>query len=270
MRLYQRAWSVRVGTYDLSALHGEFSVMQSDKREPNTCEVRLFGLASTTRAALESSRDLPMSLGAGYEGSDPPIIFVGDSRTVVTTRDGPEVITTIQARDFGRLYQQARLTRSYGSNTPVVNVLRDLVTAMGVGKGNLGEFEAAFRLRNGMASFPDGYAVHGPVRRSLNALLRGAGLRWSIQNNALQIMRRGEPLQTRATYLSPGSGLVGSPSMDEKEIVTAVCLIQGGLNPGRKLVLSSAEISGDYRIQSVEYQGALPGAEWYATLTLKP
>lgn len=270
MRLYQRAWTVRVGTFELSALHGEFTVMQSTKREPNTCEVRLFGLHKNTRATLEGSRDLPMSLGAGYEGSDTPVIFVGDSRSVVTTRDGPEVITTIQARDSGRLYQQARLSRSYGNDTPVKNVLRDLVSAMGVGPGNLSDFETAFQLRNGMSSFPDGYVVRGPVRNSMNALLRGAGLRWSIQNNALQIMRRGEPLQTRAVYLSPRSGLVGSPSKDEKGIVTAVSLIQGGLNPGRKLVLSSEEVSGDYRIQAVEYQGALPGAEWYATLTLKP
>lgn len=269
--LYQRAWTVRVDNMDLSGLHGDFSVFKSDKREPNTAEIKIFGLASDTRSRLEGSRDLPITLGAGYQGdTDPPILFVGDSRSARSSRDGAEIITTIQARDFGRLYQQARLIRSYGPATPVVNVLRDLVRAMGVGEGNLAEFAAAFQLRNGMTNFPDGYAIQGPVRRSMDALLRGAGLRWSIQNNALQIQRQGQPLQTRAVYLSASSGLIGSPEKDSKGVVTAVSLIQGGLDPGRKLSLDSERVSGDYKIRTVEYQGALPGAEWYATLTLKP
>ena len=270
-KLYQRQWLVRADGLDLSGLHGEFKVLRSTKMEPNTAEIKIYGLSQSTRSRLEGSRNLPITLGAGYVGDgSPPILFVGDSRSAKSTRDGAEIMTTIQARDFGRLYQQARLTRSYGPGTPVVNVLRDLVDAMGVGPGNLTEFSPAFQLRNGMSSFPEGYAITGPVRRSMDTLLRGAGLRWSIQNNALQIQRRGQALQTRAVLLSKTSGLVGSPEKDAKGIVTAVSLIQGGLDPGRKIVLESSLVSGDYEIRAAEYVGLIPGNEWYATLTLKP
>lgn len=269
--LYRRNWSVTVGSVDVSQMDLSFQAMRSTKREPNTAEVKIYNLSRSTRSAIESLDSPRLVLRAGYEGDgdDAPVLFVGDTRRVFTEADGVDVITTLQARDGGRLYQAARINKAYGPGTPVVNVVRDVVDAMGIGKGNLEEFSARYVLRNGTDTFPDGYVASGPVRVVLNNLVRGAGLRWSIQNNSLQLMFRRTPLQTRATLISSDTGMVGSPTKGEKRTVSVTTLLLPGLDPGRRVSLQSRIVEGEFEVKRVEYIGDTRGNDWYANLQLR-
>ena len=269
--LFDRRWSIQIGTLDVSELDITFNVVKSTKREPNTAEVTIRNLSEDSRSKVEGAEGESLTVRAGYLSDDiPPTIFAGDARRILSEPDGIDIITTIQARDFGRLYQLARVNKSYGPGTPVETVLRDLVSAMGVGPGNLEEFAPAYTLRNGSTNFADGYVTSGPVRRAMNALVRGAGLRWSIQNNALQLQRRGQPLQSTAALLRSDTGLVGSPTKDRKGVVTATTLIQSGLDPGRRVSLDTRLVSGEYEVRRVEYTGETRGNPWYANLELRP
>ena len=270
-RLFDRRWYLSIGTLDVSDLDLGFTVERSTRREPNTAEIRIWNLSRDSRALVEDTPNARVVLRAGYaeDGDPPPVLFVGDKRRAWTERDGPDFVTIVQSRDGGRAYNQARISRSYAPGTPVRSVLVDVVEAMGIGRGNLDEFSSAYALRNGADSFPDGFVASGPVRNVLDDLVRGAGLRWSVQNGALQLQRRGTPLQTRAVLLSHETGLVESPTRDEHGTVTALCLIQPGLDPGRRVVLESDVISGGFEIRKVSYTGETRGNDWHATLELK-
>lgn len=275
MRLFDRTWSVSTEDVDISDLDMQFQITKSVKREPNTAILRVFNLAPATRSRLEGPRREDQStvkIRAGYrdQGDPPPTLFVGEARRVYSEFDGEDIVTTIEARDGGIQYTAARLSRNYAPGTAVSVVLRDLVTQMGIGEGNLNEFEVAYALRNGASSFVDGYAVSGPIRRSLNAIVRGAGLRWSIQNGALQLQRRRTALQTSSVVISPDSGMLGSPTREKKGAVTVSTLIQPGLDPGRKFVVESRLVTGTYEVQRVEYAGDTAGNDWYARVSGKP
>lgn len=272
LKLSDRRWRVTIGDLDVTELDLEFDIMRSAKREPNTAEVSIFGLSRSSRSRIEGADPRRLVVRAGYRAQEGalPVLFVGDAPKAVTRLEKPEIVTTIQARDFGRAYQRARVNQSWSAGTSVTVVLKALVAAMGVGEGNLQEFEQAYALRNNAANFPDGFTASGPVRTALNSIIRGAGLRWSIQNNALQIMRRRTPLQTQAVSLSPASGLIGSPEKDEKGMVSAVALIQPGLDPGRRVFLDSREITGEFEIFKNQTVGQTFGNDWSANLSLKP
>lgn len=267
--LFQRTWRVTVGGLNVSELDLTFDVEKSTKREPNTAEINVYNLSETSRSKISEEEDPTVTLRAGYEadGDQPPVLFVGDARRIFTAADGIDFVTTIQARDLGRAYQAARMNKSYGPGTPISTALRDAVDALGVGRGNLSEFDVT--LSNGARNFATGFVASGQAHRVLNSLVRGAGLRWSIQNGSLQLMQRRQALQTRAVLLSPDSGLVESPTKDEKGIVTARCLMQTGLEPGRRVSIESRLLSGTYEIRKTKYEGDTRGNAWHAIVECK-
>ena len=270
-RLWERSWRVVVGPVDVSELDVDFTVFKSKKREPNKATVSVYGMSADTRQRIEGTRPV-VEVYAGYKPGDPSLLFVGQAirSGVVTEADGVEVITTIEAKDQGDSYRTARINRGFAAGSTVEEVLTVAVDALGIGRGNLTDFTRGLALSNGATSFPEGYVASGAARDVVDAIVRGAGLRWSVQNGALTIRERGRPVQNRATLLRPDTGLVGSPTADERGVVTATCLIQPGLDPGRRVVLESRQFNGGYAVRSVEYSGSTSGGDWYAKLVLEP
>lgn len=270
--LFGRTFQLTVGALDVSALDVTFNVAKSTSREPNTAEIRVINLSRESRSRLESAEDPVVVLRAGYEadGDPPPVIFAGAARRIYSVREGLEIVTTIQSSDSGREIQTARMSRSYPPGTRAFVVLRDAVEALGIGRGNIADFETTYVARNGAAVFPSGYTADGPARRIVQDLTRAAGLRWSVQNGSLQILRAGQALQATALRLEAASGLVGTPTRGERGKAAATVLLQPGVEPGRRVVLASDTIRGDYEVRQAVLKGATAGAEWYATLELAP
>lgn len=268
-RLFDRRWQIQIAGVDVSELDVEFDVYRSVRREPNTGAVTIYNSAPNVRAQFERGSEVNIRAGYASEGQ-PPILFVGRARDVRTERQGIDTQTVVEARDGGDEFVQARFSKGYAAGTLVTTVLRDLVTTLGVGLGNLDEFESAFSLRNGATTFSDGYAVSGPAARSINALVRGAGLRWSVQNNAFTLIERGRTLQTSATVLSPETGLVGSPTREKGGKINVTVLLQSGLEPGRRVVIQSADVTGGYQILRNNSVGETRGTNWYAKLQCRP
>lgn len=268
--LFGRQWSLSVGSLDLSDLDLSFKVARTTRREPNSAEIQVFNLSRQTRARVEQGGLI--RLYAGYE--DPAQIFQGDSRYVYTTRDGTEQITTLIARDGGHGYVDSPISRAYAPGTPVETVIRDALDVMGIGRGNLADFVYGL---DGGQDLADGYVAHGPANRVLNDLIRASGCRWSVQHGALQVQRRGQALQTRVVVLSPDSGLLGSPTWDERGlrsggrrgVLTCVTLIQPGIEPGRMVRIDTVDVTGDFEVRGIEYVGDTRADDWTASLTLR-
>ena len=276
---FGRTYLVTVGDVDVSALDVQFDVVKSTKSEPNTCELRIFNLSPDTRASVEAEDAPRMVVRAGYEadGDPPPMLFTGDARRVYTEREGLDLVTTIQGSDRGRDIQTARISKSYNPGTAVTTVLRDAVSALGIGEGNLSEFLASYSMRNGSTEFADGYVADGPARLVLDALVRAANLRWSVQNGNLQLLQTGQALQSTALRLTPQTGLVGTPTRNytgstaaERRKVTCQAFILAGVEPGRRLVLESENIEGSFEVRQTVYKGDSTGTDWYANLELAP
>lgn len=269
MIVFGRKWQVSIGEVDVSGLDLTFDIVKSTAREPNTAEVRVYNLSSESRASIESEQHARLIVRAGYE--DPPnTLFIGNARRIYTERDDKDFVTTILASDSGRELQTARISRSYAPGTPVKNAIRDAVSALGIGEGNLADFESSYRQRNGSMTFPDGYAAAGPARRVLDTLLRAAGLRWSVQDGALVVMQSGRPLERTAVLLSAESGMVGTPTKDEHGVVSVQALIQSGLEPGRRISIDSDALDGTFEVKRIVYKGETEGNAWYANIEARP
>lgn len=282
MKLFGRAWRVTIGTLRVSApLRVAFEIERSVRATPGKATVRIWNLTRDHQAQIEQATAAQVIVEAGYEERGIEQLFRGElfrargqhggaQPGIRTEYDAVDAVTIVEARDGGREYQQARIERSFEPGVSVSTVLRACVDALGVGPGNLDEVAARAELEAGGSTYPEGTVLSGQASAELTRILRGLGLRWSVQHGALQVLERGRALQTQAVRLAPDTGLVGSPEVGTRGRVRAVSLLQSELWPGRVVVLESERVRGRYVARSVTYRGDSHGQDWYAECDLAP
>lgn len=264
---------------DVSKLRIVFKVKKNLKREPNTCNVQIYNLSSTSRDFLSSASKLVLRLDAGYKSTGTSQLFLGEVRSAWSTKeDGVTWVTTVTTGDSEKEMQEARIHISLGPSVPPEVALTAICRSLKVGEGNVAQAVAMLKSRGVAAMFGPGTAISGKTALELSDFCRSAGLSWSVQDGKLQIIDKNKPLSDLAVELGSDSGLVGSPSIDFAAssktkkggvYVKARALLIPELTPGRKIVLKSEAVSGAYRIEEVEYEGDTHGLNWYANLTCR-
>jgi hypothetical protein len=111
--------------------------------------------------------------------------------------------------------------------------------------------------------FSQGVAVHGNAHNELRKLLDSGGLEHSYQNGEVQILPKGQPLNTNAIKLAPNTGLIGSPELSSKGLVRCRSLLNAQIYPGRKIQIASDSVSGFYRVEKATYSGQSANTDWY-------
>lgn len=272
--LFGREIAVTVDTIEVIGHRVAFECEKSLKSEPNTCSLKIWNLSESQRSQLEelrpkvkkgqlATKGIPTKIEAGYDGALSQI-WLGDLRTCDSTREGPDWVTSLESGDADKAFANARMHVSYGPKTPVDTALRAMVRALGIGEGNVSKVVA--QLKVGSAKlFPHGYTASGSVARQLTDFARSADLEWSIQDGTLQFLDRGKALATEAIELSPDTGLVGSPTVDNDGIATIKMLMHPDVRPGTLIVLKSSRIKGNYRIEKGVWSGDNFGGDFYIT-----
>ncbi len=275
--LFGKVLSVAVGSLEIGDLDQSFKIERATSRSPGTAEIKVANLAQASRARIGSGEIVRLWAGLGLAQGEAPLLFQGDIRRAWTAREGVNTITTIQARDGGSAIATVRMSRSYGPGTPAITVVRDAVRALGIGAGNLEDFASAYALRNGSRNLAAGYVAHGSARDVLNALLRAAGLRWSIQGGALQVQAQGRALASRGPVLASDTGLV-SAAWDEtgirtggrRGVLACKALIQPGIEPGRLVRVESEAATGTFEVRKAVWTGDTRTSDWHVTCDLRP
>jgi hypothetical protein len=269
--LFGRKCALTVNRSRYTDLDFVFTIKKTLKPEPNTCEVTVFNLNRERQAELEAiapkgskqaTVGIPCEIEAGYEGGM-SLLWRGDLRTIETTDDGPNAVTTLTSGDGEKSWKHARLHVSYGPQTPLDTSLRAIARALGVDEGNLSKTVAKLKV-GGSAIWPTGKVLTGAASRQLMAIARSADLEVSIQDGALQFLARGKALEGRALKLSSDTGLVGSPSVDNEGIVTFRTLMIPDLRCGASVVLDAKRVKGGYRLIEIEWSGDTSSTDWYA------
>jgi hypothetical protein len=304
---FGRSWKVTVDGLDVTPLHFDFKVLRTIKAEPNKCLLTLINLSQDHRAQL-AKRNQPTSgsklqgvsvqIEAGY-GKDTSVIFSGDLSTVSSKLEGVDWKTTLTGADGGRAWREARINTQFTKGTPYGTALKQVCDAMGVGIGNAANFTAQAQIATASSLLPFSMTASGSAAKALTQIVDSmrvpdskggtAGVTWSIQSGALQLLQKGQPLNLAAIDVTPTSGLVGSPasSIDstvslgnpqasvpgakskkpskpkDPGIVKWRMLMDVGAVPARKVTLKSNEFNGGYALTEVLTSGQSYAQDWY-------
>jgi hypothetical protein len=272
--LFGRTCAVFLDGLEVIGLRTQFKVEKGDGKEPNKCEVNVTNLAESTRSQM-AKKHAKLVLQAGYDTTI-ATIFSGDTRSIDHVKSGADWVTKAQAGDGERAYLFARANESFRAGTRVGDVILHLTRALGINPGNA--LEKASRLPSALQVYRNGYVVNGKASAELDKVLHAAGLRWSIQDGALQILGDGESNKQQVIFLSPDSGLIDSPAHsapDKKKPGASTRLkvkafLQPTLRPGGRVAIDSRGTKGQFRIHKVTHTGDTSGGDWYTELECSP
>jgi hypothetical protein len=259
----QREVELQVEDLLVRDLRVSFVVERTLRRTPNRAEVVAYNVAARDRARLQSlaSRGVRVSLRVGYRSEGLSQVFLGDVRRVTVERQGAEVGLRLSAGD-GLARLRGRMSPlSFSAGTDLGSVLRRVVGESGLDPGN------ALEVARGLGSLDvgdGGLSLGTDPTRAITAVTSRAGLEWSVQDGQVQVLQVGAAVAgARAVVLRAGAGLVGNPAEDELGVLSATCLLDPAVVPGGIVRLESPDLSGDYRVQAVTYEGDTGGQQWY-------
>ncbi|HYQ47151.1 MAG TPA: hypothetical protein VER11_34510 [Polyangiaceae bacterium] len=270
--LFDRQCRITLDTIQFDALDAQFTVVKTLKPQPNTCELTVWNLNEEHRQQLQqmnpkvaqATKGIPCKIEAGYKDSVSQI-WLGDLRTVETTREGPDFLTKLTSGDGERGWQNGRIHVSYGPQTAIDTAFRAIARALGVSEGNLAKTVSKLKIA-GAAIFSHGVVISGAASTHLTELARSAGLEVSIQDSALQFLDLNKAAAGTAVRLSADTGLIESPTVDQKGVLTAKTLMIAGLHCGSLVTVDSRFVKGTYRVEKCSWTGERHGDDWFCEI----
>lgn len=251
---------------DVSGFDCEFQIEKNLKPEPNTCSIKIYNLSKSHQQQLGGAKKLTVSLSAGYAGNT-SLLYLGEVRAAWTVKDDVDSVTTIESGDGDTAMRGARITQTLGAKVPIATAMSAVAQALGLGQGNIGT--ATAQLENAGITSLNGGALTGSAAHRMTDFCRSAGLEWSIQNGAIQILNIGKAISAQAFEISSSTGMIDSPTVDNKGVVSAKTLIIPGLLPGILVTFNTLYLTGGYRVERCKWSGQTMGDDWFCEFEAK-
>ncbi len=304
---FNRTFMVLVGSnsptvsgFFTDALRTTFCFDKSLEKTPNSGSVEIYNLSRKSRRNIEQraadvlseSKDnnlyIPsLEFRAGYRGND-KTVFLGTITNITTRKNGPDIVTTIEAADGFAAYQDAKINTAYASGAKAGQLIEDIAASMGLKAGAVVGFDV-------LNEYLKGVTFSGAARDALSKLLKKQGLEWSIQDNKIQILPPNTPTTNPPIELSRNTGLIGAPyrtwflndtaltrksTDDIKSGLYGTCLLNPEIIPGQLLVIKppvlrnsdaqedlqgppDQETFGLVRVIKCRHYGDTHGNPWY-------
>ena len=262
--LWRRKASVTFGVkgeegIKVTDLRIAFDIEKTSESNANTAKVTIYNLNENNRDLLKNKENLFIILDVGYLNGDIDQLLIADISRSSTKRQGSDFITVIECEDGGQALTEARVDKSYAPGTNLKSVTSDVVNSfVDAGQVAIGTLS---RVKDEIAQ--NGITVSGVSKVIMDDLVEKQDLEWSIQDNEVQVM---EPLQDTGeeiVFLTPDTGLIGSPILREKGIEFKALIQSTKIRPGRAVNLESRQFKGLYRVNKARYQGDTHDKTWY-------
>ena len=266
MLLFDRRYELRVDNILLSKHRISYDIEKTAKPDPNVAQIAVYNLREDQRKQLTSAKTPVTRLSVGYrEGMSQ--VFYGTLIHVEHERDeGGNIITHLTTGDGIEEYRKKRVSATFGPRAKVDTVMRAIVKALGLKEGNIQKAVQILQRNRQLDLYIGGTVITGSAAGELTQLCRSAGIEWSIQDGIVQFLEINQTLDKFAVVLNPTSGLLGSPTLSNKGVLTAECLAVPDLVPGRQLQIKSRWVVGTFRLEKVNYRGDTHGREWGAKI----
>lgn len=223
MALFDRVCELIVGQSGkdgilITDLRMSFSIEKTLNETLNKSTIKIYNLAPTSRKLVETPNNAVI-LKAGYKQDKGALtIFVGIVRRSLTSREGPDWITELELDDGLIAYRDSKFSATYNSGTLGTDVLKQVASNLGLPVGSIPE---------STKQYPDGFSFVGRTRDAMNKVCNYLGFSWSIQNQEVQIIKKGGFKERTAIVISQDSGMVGSPELEAKTMSDKLAAKQG-------------------------------------------
>ena len=283
-------------------LRFSFSIEKTLTETLNTSTVRIYNLNPTSRKLVETPNNAVI-LKAGYAQDKGALtIFVGIVRRSLTVRDGVDWVTELELDDGLIAYRDSKFSTSFSPGAKGVDVLSQVAEKFGIAVGKLPDSIA-------QKIYPDGFSFVGRASDAMRKVCEYLGLEWSIQNQTIQVLKKGGFRERTALVLSPDTGMIGSPQLEAKTMSDKLAakqglttnsdgvvtkrsdkltvsgkppqdrlevqgykvesLMQPTVLPGDVVQVKAAGLDNFFKVEKVTHQGDTHGSEWVTEMSLR-
>lgn len=224
-----------------------FNIEKTSSETLNNSTVKIYNLNRDSRKLIEVPNNIVI-LRAGYAQDAKALqIFTGNVRRALTSREGVDWVTDIELDDGLLSYRDSKISISFPAGSSAKNVLANIITRF-----NLPYKKIPSDLPD--KQYAEGFSFVGRVRDAMGKVCQYLGCDWSIQNQEIQVIRKGGALKNETIVISPESGLIGSPSMEAKTMSDKDAA-KRGINTDMKGVIKRIIEKDDGIKQRFEIQG---------------
>jgi hypothetical protein len=277
-----------------------FKVEKSSERTTNRAEIDIYNLSSDTRGKIEAGSRNRISLCAGYvQAGGAQQIFRGDIVQVEHRIETPEVITHIEAEDGQAALRQTRVSMSFEAGATALWVIDKIVNELKIQVPNsLIGWQPGPALTN--REYNHGFSFTGPAVEALDKVSKYLEARWMVTDGILHLLPLNGTLglgQTSEIYISPESGMIGSPNRlmdmggvldvtedqpgpEQNQVVilpqqeqmngyAVKSLLQSSINPLFRVELHSErqpDVQGQFAVENLTHTGDTHGEIWETDL----
>ena len=247
------------------ALRVSFDVEKSKDESPNNGKIQIWNLSEENRKLLES-KDCILELKAGYDG-DNALVVIGAIASCITTDDNADRMTELEVVDGRIAIRDTYITLSLNGKMGAQQVYESIAKEMGI--PILFAEDIVFK------DFPIGLSYVGTAKKALDNVSIYCGHTWSIQNQVLQVVMKGKPVNTRGYLLSNETGLISIPkrvSLDEGDQSNTGWEVEYFLNAAIGIndivQLQSSTANGYYKVDNIKLTGDNFSGDWKCTARL--
>lgn len=189
----------------------KFNIINSPDNSIATALITIYGLSIESRNRLRkqnvTKNDFSgfgdVSLIAGYEGETSEI-FNGEINFVEIGYEGPDLYTRLYCAAKQRKWTETVINRSWGENTPALEVMTDIAKAYGLRVEINGNF-------SDIQPFVGGYSTTDLAYHELDRMSYAWGFTWRLTNDAVIITRKDAVRPDSIHEISAKNGMESTP-----------------------------------------------------------
>jgi len=212
-----------------------FNIEKDQEAKANKAKINIYNLSQETRNFLEDE-NLIVFLKAGYLGRISTIFF-GNLNERVTTRQGADLVTSLECGDQEKILQTANVQ-----------------IGLGPGGTNIQAFNAAAEAMSLVIpprqlslipnkQFVNGFSFDGTAKSLFEKLTRDIDFKFSIQDGEIQVLGDQADNLDTAVLITPETGLINFPTKTKRG-AKFISLLNPDIVIGRKVKLVSKQFEG--------------------------
>jgi hypothetical protein len=236
-----------------------FQIEKTDSVDPNNSKIQIYNLSedTSTKVCIAGNH---ITLKAGYRDETVAAIFFGDVVKGHRRRDGSDFVTELEVFDGRTSVFDSPVSVSFAKDTTALTVAQTFLGAIGL------PYKGTENIPSG-AVYNHGHTFIGMAGDGLLEVLERYELTYTIQNEMLYIIKKGEAADRTGLLLTPKTGLLTTPEPvsdkttdDDVEADAAnrwkfSTMLFPQLLPGAACKVESSTLNGEVIVQKAVFSG---------------